>query len=224
MIGVILQARMGSSRLPGKVLKKIGNLTLLDHIFFRLTFLKHPAKVVLATSTSKKDDTLEKFCKERHVECFRGSEDNVLERYYLCASKYGFDQIVRLTGDNPFTDIKELDNLIPLHLESHADYSHSLDVLPYGVGAEIFTFAALAKSYQNGTKANHKEHVNEYIQEHPELFKIATLSVPEEKKRPDIRLTVDTEEDYFRACLIVEKSGSEYITTEKAIELCLHSA
>ena len=100
-VGIILQARMGSSRLPGKFLKKIGDKSLLEHIFYRLTFLKHPAKVVLATSTNQKDDIVELFCKSRNIDCFRGSEENVLERYYLCAKKFGFDHIVRLTGDNP---------------------------------------------------------------------------------------------------------------------------
>ena len=110
---------MGSSRLPGKVLKKIGGkTTLLEHIFYRLTFLKHQAKVVLVTSTNNRDDAIDAFCKEKNIECFRGGEDNVLERYYRCAKKYGFEHIVRLTGDNPFTDIEEIDNLIDLHMNA----------------------------------------------------------------------------------------------------------
>ena len=223
-IGIILQARMASSRLPGKILKKIGHKTLLEHIFYRLTFLKHPSRVILATSVNPKDDVIEAFCKERNIECFRGSEDNVLERYYLCSKKYGFKYIVRLTGDNPFTDIEELDKLILLHLETQADYTHSFGVLPVGVGSEVFSFKALERSYQEAIEKNHKEHVNEYIQEHPELFKIATLSVTENKRRPDIRLTVDTEGDYLKACRIVENSRDVYITIEEAIELCLRYA
>ena len=224
MIGIILQARMGSSRLPGKVLKKIGGKNLLEHIFYRLAFLKHSARVVLATSANHRDDAIEAFCKEKNIECFRGSEDNVLERYYLCAKKYGFEHIVRLTGDNSFTDIEEIDNLIALHIKTGSDYTHSFGVLPVGVGAEIFTFRALEQSFKKATKDNHREHVNEYIQEHPDLFKITMLSVSKEKNRPDVRLTVDTEDDYLRACFIVKNSGSEYITTEEAIGLCLRYA
>ena len=149
---------------------------------------------------------------------------DVLERYYLCAKKYGFRHIVRLTGDNPFVDIEELDRLIELHLDSGSDYSHSFGVLPVGVGAEIFSFEALERSHLEGTEENHREHVNEYIEEHPELFKISVLSVPVEKNRPRVRLTVDTEEDMVKARRIVVESGTEYITTEEAIELCSQSA
>ncbi len=210
---------MGSTRLTGKVLKKIGNKTILEHIFYRLTFLKYPVKTVLATSVEQKDDTLESFCKERGIECFRGSEKNVLERYYYCAKKYKFEHVVRLTGDNPFIDIEELNNLIELHLHIQSDYTHSRDVLPLGVGAEIFTFDAIEKSYKNGTKGNHREHVNEYITDNPLLFRIARLSVATEKRRPDIRLTVDTEEDYKKACYICENAKGEFITTQEDIAL-----
>ncbi len=212
---------MGSSRLPGKVLKEIGTKNLLEHILFRLSRLKHNTIIMIATSLLEKDNTIESFCKENNIKYFRGSESNVLERYYLCAQKNNFDHIVRLTGDNPFIDTEELDNLISLHLDSKADYSRSFAVLPKGVGAEIFTFDALEKSYQHGTKENHKEHVNEYIEENETFFKISELIVMKDKMRPEISLTVDTEDDYQKACYIVDKSTSDYITTQEAIELCL---
>lgn len=223
-IGIILQARMGSSRLPGKILKKIGKMSLLEHIFFRLKFLKHNVTIVLATSNLPQDDIVEIFCQENNINCFRGSENNVLERYYLCAKDYRFDHIVRMTGDNPFPDIEEIDKLIDLHLEVGSDYANSFKVLPVGVGAEIFTFDALEKSYFEGKEPHHIEHVNEYMLEHPEIFKTLILEVVQNKKRPDIRLTVDTEEDYRKACYIVEHSKSKFITTEEAIGLCLEFA
>ena len=220
MIGIIIQARMGSSRLPGKILKNIGDKSLLEHILFRLYKLKQHVKVVIATSALEKDDVVERFCKERNIKCFRGSESNVLERYYLCAKENNFSNIVRLTGDNPFTDMEELDNLIKLHIATNSDYSRSFKVLPKGVGAEIFSFKALELSYKNGNKENHKEHVNEYIEENEDKFKIAELNVKGKKNRPDVSLTVDTIEDYKKACFIVKKSKNEYISTEEAIDLC----
>ena len=220
-IGIIIQARMGSSRLAGKVLKKIGDKNLLEHIIFRLQKLKHNAKVVIATSDLQKDDELESFCKQNSINCFRGSEQDVLSRYYLCAKEYRFDHIIRLTGDNPFVDIEELDNLIDLHISSKADYSRSFASLPKGIGAEIFTFEALKISYNHGKEENHLEHVNEYIEENEDKFKISELSVTKEKNRPDISLTVDTLQDYKKACFIVEYSKNEYITTQEAIKLCL---
>ena len=223
-IGIVIQARMGSTRLPGKVLKKIGDKTLLEHILFRLLRLQHDAKVVIATSDLEKDDVLVNFCKVNNISCFRGSETDVLKRYYECAKENNFAHIVRLTGDNPFTDIEELDNLIALHVSSSADYSRSFSSLPKGVGAEIFTFNALEESCLHGHKENHKEHVNEYIEENEEQFSISELDVTEVKRRPDISLTVDTQDDYEKACFIVQNSKDEYITTQEAIKLCLQYA
>lgn len=221
MLGIIIQARMGSSRLPGKVLKKIGNKTLLEHIIFRLERLKNIAKVVIATSSEEIDDIIEEFCKKSGVVCFRGSETNVLERYYLCAKQHGFDEIVRLTADNPFVDIEELDNLICFFRSEKAEYAHSFNVLPYGVGTEIFAYKALEKDFQESSMPHHFEHVNEYILENPDKFKTVVLPAKAEKNRPDIRLTVDTQEDYERACYIVENCDEEYVSTESAIKLAL---
>lgn len=223
-IGVIIQARINSSRLRGKVLKKIGDKTLLEHIFFRLSFLKTPVKVVLATSTSTENNEIKEFCSKVDNNCFAGSEENVLERYYFCAKENGFRHIIRLTADNPFTDIEELDNLVSLHLKENADYSESVFSLPKGAGAEIFSFAALEKSYLKGKKPNHLEHVNEYIAENPQEFKISKLEVPDLKNRPDVSLTIDTLEDYLKACYIEEKRAEKtgFVSTEEAIRLAEH--
>lgn len=218
-IGIILQARMGSSRLPGKILKNIREKTLLEHIIFRLKFLKHNASFVIATSDEVNNDKVEDFCGQNNIECFRGSENNVLERYYLCAKKYGFKHIIRLTGDNPFTDVEELDNLIDLHVNTASDYSNSFESLPTGVGAEIFTFDALEKSYYEGKEPHHIEHVNEYMLENPQIFKTSVLSVLGKKNRRDVSLTVDTENDYKKACYIVENAKEDFIGTLEAIAL-----
>ncbi len=215
---------MGSTRLPGKVLKVMGNRPLLGHVLHRLKPLRHQAIAVVATSNSIHDDVIEQFCRSHGVLCFRGSERNVLQRYYLCAVEHEFDQIVRLTADNPFTDIDELDGLIRMHLETGADFSHSFDSLPVGVGAEMFTFQALKQSYEQGHDAHHIEHVDEYMLEHPELFSTQIYHAPASKCYPNIRLTVDTLGDYQRACAIVEAQESDPVKVEEAIRFCLHSA
>lgn len=219
--GIVLQARMGSTRLPGKILKPIGHKRLLEHILYRLTLLRHPYSLVVATSVSRKDDVVAEFCMKNAVTCFRGSERDVLERYFQCAAKYKFQDIVRLTGDNPFVDIEELDRLIDLHRRTGAEYSHSFDSLPIGSGAEIFTFQALERCFLEGKEPQHREHVNEYILENQHLFNVATLQVPIKKNMPDIRLTVDTEEDFHRVCYIFTNCPQEYVSTEEAIELFL---
>ncbi len=221
LIGIIIQARMGSTRLPGKVLKNIGTKNLLEHILFRLSKLRHQVKIVIATTDLDQDTIINEFCIKNDISCFRGNETNVLERYYHCAKENNFDHIIRLTGDNPLTDIEELDNLIALHLNTNADYSRSFAVLPKGVGAEIFTFEALETSYYKSSKPNHFEHVNEYIEENESEFTIAELEASKGKNRPDLSLTVDTLDDYEKVCFIIMTSKNEYIRTEEAIELCL---
>lgn len=215
---------MGSTRLPGKILMPLDGHSLLEHILIRISGLKHESTLVVATGSSPNDDAVEVLCRRLGVECFRGSEPNVLERYYECAKAYGFEHVVRLTADNPFTDVDELDNLIDLHLSSGSDFSHSLSSLPAGVGAEIFTVAALAKSYCEGKAPHHLEHVDEYLLENPGVFKTSILDVPQSKRRPDIRLTVDTEEDYRKAILILRNSSSPQPSTEEIISLCLRYA
>lgn len=225
MIGIILQARMGSSRLPGKVLKPLGDGTMLEYIMKRLEHLKTKGIYkVIATSNAQADDVIAEFCKEKNILCFRGDENNVLERYYQCARHFKMDGIIRLTGDNPFVDVEEIDSLIHMLQSDSADYINSFSELPYGVGAEIFTFHALEKCYRESSMPHHFEHVNEYILENPELFRIQNLQIPEEKNRPDIRLTVDTQEDYERAIAIVNHSVNDYISTQEAICLCLQYA
>ena len=219
-VGVIIQARMGSTRLPGKVLKPIAGKILLDHVLGRLSLLAYPVKVVVATSDLPQDDAIVRHCQSRSVAVYRGSETDVLDRYYQCACENGFAHVVRLTADNPFTDVEELQRLIEQHLTQHNDYTHSFGSMPLGVGAEIFTFAALEKSVLEGHAPNHREHVNEYIQENPNVFRIGVLELPAAKRCPDLRLTVDTEDDYQRACAIAGHAPDRWVGTEEAIHLC----
>lgn len=218
-LGIILQARMGSTRLPGKILLPIGGRPLLEHVFERAALLRAPAKLVVATSTLPGDDAVERFCRERGVACFRGDEADVLERYRACAQEHGFGLVIRLTGDNPFTDVEELDRLVELRREKDAAFAHSFERLPIGVGAEIFTSASLEESARLGHAPHHREHVDEYLIENPGQFTTVKLSIPASKNRPDLRLTVDTEADRLRATFIVEHARSSPVETVEAIRL-----
>lgn len=223
-VGAVIQARMGSTRLPGKVLHLIGGRPLLSHVIERLRHLRQSARTVVATSSEAADDVIAAWCAQESVACFRGSETDVLGRYWQCAQEYDFDHVVRLTGDNPFIDIEELDRLLELHVAGGYDYSHSFGQMPLGTGAEVFTRDALHRSHADGRKPNHREHVNEYIEENPELFRIGRLQVPSSKVAPTLRLTVDTEDDWRRACWLAENSHGRPLGTEEAIRLCLPSA
>ncbi len=223
-VGIIIQARMGSSRLPGKVLKLIGSTSLLGHVIGRLKSLGQSWPIVVATSNLTQDGPIAQWCKKEGVEVFRGSEQDVLKRYLDCALYHGFANIVRLTADNPFTDIVELKKLIELHLNQQNAYTHSFGMMPLGVGAEIMSLAALKQSELEGLEPHHREHVNEYIQEHPKIFQTGVLEVPTTKRDPTLRLTVDTKEDWQRAVDLVQRSSTPWLGTEEAIALCSQSA
>ena len=223
-LGIVIQARMGSSRLPGKVLREIAGRPLLAHVVGRLGALRHTASILVATSDLPRDEVIVAWCASVGTACFRGSEADVLDRYLRCAETHGFSDVVRLTADNPFTDVVELDRLIDLHQLGGHDYSHSFGALPIGVGAEIFTVDALRRSHAEGHAAHHREHVNEYIPEHPESFRIGVLDVPAEKCAPDLRLTVDTEADWHLACRLAEQARGDWLETVEAIALCSRSA
>lgn len=222
-VGLVVQARMRSTRLPGKVLRPVGNLPLLGHVVGRLYQLIQPWPVVVATSTDAQDDAIVAWCRQSNLVTFRGSEHDVLDRYLQCVRTSGLDHVVRLTADNPFTDIAELERLVQLHLSGNYDYTHSFGMLPLGVGTEIITRAALEISHTEGREPHHREHVNEYIKEHPELFRIGVLDIPIGKRAPDLRLTVDTEEDWRRADVLARKARGKWLETEEAIALCSSS-
>ena len=198
---IFLQARMGSSRLPGKTLKNIfDNKPLIYYVIKRLE-LVDDTKIVLLTSTLTKDDILEKWCKENNTLCFRGSEDNVLERYYQAAIYYKADNIIRATGDNPLVEPYFAKNLLENHISYNADYSSNKSEigsnLPDGLGVEIFTFNALENSMKNSSMPHHFEHVNEYILENKKKFKIyKDCNAGGLVDKSCIRLTVDTPEDF----------------------------
>ena len=210
---------MGSSRLPGKVLMAIGPKLLLDHVVERARF-RPDVPVVVATGSEIRDDAIEARCRLLGVDCFRGDEQDVLGRYVACASSRRFDHVIRLTADNPFTDMDELHRLLAFHLEGKYDYSESVSALPVGAGAEIFSAACLHASEENGKERHHREHVNEYVLENSAIFRIGRPAVPAAKARSDIHLTIDTADDLRKACFVIQNAATDPVTLEEAIELC----
>ena len=194
----IVQARMGSTRLPGKVLKKINNRFVLDYVIERLKFSDKINDVILATTTDKKDDVLETYAIEREVRYFRGSKEDVLSRYYHTAKKYGGEIIVRITSDCPLIDPEIVDNVINKHIDNKADYTSNVikRTYPRGLDTEVFNFDVLSEAYKNANEKYQQEHVTSYMIEHPEKFKLQNIEAKGKLKRPDIRITVDTEEDF----------------------------
>jgi len=199
---IFLQARMGSTRLAGKTLKILEGEPLIMQVIHRLKLIKN-CTIVLLTSDTLKDDVLENWCKDNDILCFRGSEDNVLERYYEASKYYKADNIIRATGDNPLVEPYFANELLEKHIALNADYSSNKSEvgsnLPDGLGIEIFSFNALKISMNKSTQEHHFEHVNEYILENRRDFKIyKDVNIGGLLDRSYLRLTVDTPEDFER--------------------------
>lgn len=195
---VIIQARMGSTRLPGKVLKKVKDKVVLDYVIERLKCCKEVDNIVLATTTSEKDDMLRDYAVNKRINLFRGDEEDVLSRYYNAAEKYKADLVIRITSDCPLIDPKIVDEVIRKHIESDADYTANTikRTYPRGLDVEVFNFDVLAEAYKNASENYQREHVTLYIKEHIEKFKLQNIEAKGKLDRPDIRITLDTEKDF----------------------------
>jgi len=221
-LGIVLQARLGSSRLPGKVLRPLAGTPMLDRVLVRLRQIRGAGVVVVATTAEERDDPVAEHASAAGIEIFRGSEHDVLDRYYRCALAFDLDPIVRATADNPFVDPEEGDRLVDYFTAGDFDYAAaSSDLgngLPIGTGLEVMSRAALEQSWRYGTAPHHREHVNEYILENRHLFRCGAPPVPPSKLAPHVRLTVDTEAEFFAAEALIaahdqETGGREEIST-----------
>lgn len=205
-IEAYIQARMGSTRLPGKVLKEVLGRPLLDYLVERVQEAKELCDLVILTTTQAIDDPIAHYCKEKNLACFRGSEENVLERYYKCAHSRKPDAIVRITADCPLIDPEVIDRAVKVFRESRpsVDYvSNSLEqTFPRGLDVEVFSFKALEKAYREAQTLYEKEHVTPYLYRHPELFRLQNVSCS--PSYPQHRWTVDTPEDFALVRLMLE--------------------
>lgn len=193
---VILQARMGSQRLPGKVLRLVADKPMLEWCLLRLEQSRHCRRVIVATSTVQADDAIEGFCRKRNTPCFRGSEDDVLLRYYEAGQKFQADPVIRVTADCPLVDAGVLDRMLAAFAENDADYlSNTVErTFPQGLDLEIFTAAALVRAQEEAVQRYEREHVTPFLYQHPELFTL--VSFKNETDYSHLRVTVDTVEDW----------------------------
>jgi len=187
---------MGSSRLPGKVLKTIKDKTLLELYLNRVTPSKLIDQIVVATTDQTEDNEIAKLTERLGFECFRGSEQDLLDRYYQCARKYHADVIVRITPDDPFVDYQVLDRAILIFQENNVDFvtNHLTPTYPEGLDVEIYSFSALEKLWYQAKLLSEREHVYPYIQNHPEEFRI--INFTQEQDSSHLRWTIDYECDY----------------------------
>jgi spore coat polysaccharide biosynthesis protein SpsF len=202
-IGLFVQARMGSTRLPGKVMLPVLGKPLLSYLIERLKKVTLVNSFTILTTELKEDDVIEAFCKEEAVNYYRGPSQNVLERFYN--ARNDFDAIVRITGDCPLIDPKIIDEVIKVYKDSAVSYvSNALErTYPRGMDVEIFSKEALEKAYHKAYTVSEKEHVTLYIYCHPEEFKLKNVALSQNLS--SYRLTVDTKEDFELISKVLEK-------------------
>ena len=192
----IVSARMASTRYPGKAMVPLAGRPLLAVLLERVASARGLEGVVLATSSSRENDVLARLAAEGGFGVFRGDEEDVLRRHMECARAVGAEHVVRVTGDNPLTDIETLQHLVGLHLAGGADYTYVPgDALLMGILPEVVSAAALDRSWHRGEDRHRSELVTLYIKEHRDEFRIRTSELPEGLYRPQYRLTVDEAED-----------------------------
>ncbi len=197
-IGTVIQARMGSSRLPGKVLLPLAGRPVIWHVVTRSRGSRLAGEVALATSTSGGDDALALWAGENAVPVFRGSEDDVLSRIVGAARAFGFDAVARVTADCPLMDPALIDLTVEKFLAVGVDVACNVvhRTFPRGLDVEVLTLQALERASAAGLTSFHREHVTPFFYEHPELFRILSVEDPAGLNRDDLRICLDTHEDY----------------------------
>jgi len=199
----IIQARMGSTRLPGKVLKSIGDRPMLSHVVERARSASLIDRVIIATSTESSDDAVASFCDSRDIEYVRGSEDDVLDRYYQTAYSADADPVVRLTADCPFLSPAVIDRVLRVYEWSDATYATNIIEYthPDGLDVEVFDFASLDAAWKHASSPEAREHVTTYIRESGEFDAVNVENVIDMSRyeftdeETILRWTVDYPED-----------------------------
>lgn len=190
----IVQARMGSSRLPGKVMKEVCGKPLIGHMIYRLGFAQKLEKVVVAVPDDERGGPLARYVQSLGIDVFFGSELDVLARYYFAAKQHDARHVMRLTADCPLMDPCLVDAITERYLQQQPDYMRTGMRFAEGLGIEIFRFEAIEKSYREARLRSEREHVTQYIQKHPEFFKLSVFENETDDSR--MRLTVDEPQDF----------------------------
>lgn len=220
MIGCIIQARTGSSRLPGKAMKLLDEkYPILYYVISQLQHSKLLDDIVIATTDLEEDDIIVKFAQENGFKYFRGSEKDVLDRHYQCAKKFAFSTIVRIPSDKPLIDPQILDKVVKVFSTSEYDYvSNFLQyTFPYGTEVEVFSFKALEKAWKLARLPSEREHVTPYIYNHRDEFKIFNVNNSEDLSH--LRWEVDREKDLELVKIIVERIKNRPIVLKDIMNL-----
>lgn len=194
----IIQARQGSTRLPGKVMMKVLGKPLLEYLIDRVKRAQLLKKIVVATTVLKEDDLIAEFCEAYSIPCYRGAVEDVLGRYLGVAQQFSADVIVRLTGDCPLLDPEVIDKVVASYFRQYPKVDYVANTLirtyPRGLDVEVFSFESLKIADREAKSTSDREHVTAFIYKHPEQFILSSVTGEEDKSR--FRWTVDTEDDF----------------------------
>jgi len=215
----IIQARLGSTRLPGKVLLDLAGDSMLARVVHRVRRAASVDEVVIATTVESRDDELAKVCASRGWSCFRGSEHDVLDRYYQTARAHGADVIVRITSDCPLIEPTLIDAIVERRELQQADFaSNTLQrTYPRGLDTEVFTSTLLDTAWRDDRNPAWREHVTPFMTNHPERFSIIQFTDAEDHS--DLRWTVDTPQDFALVEKVFTHFSDDAFTQEDVLAL-----
>jgi spore coat polysaccharide biosynthesis protein SpsF len=199
MVTAIIQARTGSTRLPNKIFSDIVGKPLIWHIVNRIRACKKVENIIIATTTNPLDDVIDKWGFKQNIRIFRGSETNVLDRFYQAAITFKSEGIVRITADDPFKDPQLIDSLVSFFEDNALDFAYNNfpPTFPEGLDTEVFSFTALEKAKSIAIDPFELEHVTQHFYRNPDIFKQANF--PYRRDLSELRWTIDTEPDLIMA-------------------------
>jgi len=220
MIGCIIQARMGSTRLPGKVMLPVDDSNPV--IWYVVNQMKHSKlceKLIVATTNLVEDEKIVDFAKKNSLYYFRGSAEDCLDRYYHCAKSFSISTIVRITCDNPLIDPTLVDDSVYLFKSGRYDYVSNCKprTFPQGTEVEVFSFDALKRAWEEANKPSEREHVTPHFYNNPDKFKI--FNITNQKNISALRWTVDRGEDLELVKIIVSKIKKTPILMKDILQL-----
>jgi len=206
-ISIIVEARMNSTRLPGKVLKNIIGKTVIELLLNRLKSIKKIDKIIIATTKNSKDDLIEEFANKKKFHVYRGDENNVMQRVMKAAEYYNTDIIVSITGDCPLIDPEIVDQAINLYKNNKAKYVSNCHIRSYpdGMDVQVYSLNTLKKSYTMTKSLLDREHVTLHIRKNPNIFPALHLIAPRSLFWPNLGLTLDDKLDFILIKKIFEK-------------------
>ena len=202
-VSAIIQARMSSTRLPGKVLMPLAGKPVIEHVVERLSYCRMVEQTIIATTVESSDDPIAEFCTKNNIACYRGNLDDVLDRYYQSSKKYQANPIVRITADCPAIDPIIVDAVITGFLAGKYDLYGLGGEFPDGLDCSVFSFSAIEKAWKEAKLTSEREHVGPYIENNPQIFRNGSLKLFHGLSHQ--RWTLDEPDDYTLLSKIFEK-------------------